>query len=135
MLIKNKEEMMSYGASLGAGLNGGETIELIGDVGAGKTTLVKGIARGLAIEEDIASPSFTISREYEARDGLRLVHYDFYRLNEAGIMAEDIQEEADDPKSIVVVEWADTVHDILPEGRKRIKIVATGEDTRELEEL
>lgn len=114
--------MRTTGRLIGSALRGGELFELVGDVGAGKTTLTKGIAEGLAIDEDIQSPTFTISRVYPARDGLELVHYDFYRLPEAGLMRMELAETAATAQTIVVVEWADVVADVLPEKRIRISI-------------
>lgn len=125
--------MKQYGEQLGKQLRGGEVIELIGDVGAGKTTLVKGLAVGLGIVETVQSPTFTINRVYSARDELELVHYDFYRLTDAGIMSLELAERADDPRSIVVVEWAAVVGGVLPADRLTIRITATGEDTRLVE--
>lgn len=121
-ILKNLSDTLRFGASIGAALKGGEVIELIGDVGAGKTTLVKGVAAGLVIDEDIQSPSFTLSREYEARDGLQLHHYDFYRLDEAGIMTHEIAESVADPTVVTVVEWAGTVEDVLPSDRIRVSL-------------
>ena len=73
---------------------GGEVLELVGDIGAGKTTLTKGIAQALEINEPVQSPTFTISRVYDSPRGLSLAHYDFYRLGNAGIMSEEIREVA-----------------------------------------
>lgn len=120
--VKSDNDMMQLGQRLGEQLRGGEMLELIGDVGAGKTTLVKGIGRGLSVDDDVQSPSFTISRVYQARDGLELHHYDFYRLQDAGVMSFELAESIDDPKAVTVVEWADTVHDVLPVDRVIIKI-------------
>src|SRR5665647_571424 len=94
--VTSEQEMRTLGEKLGLLLKGGEVIELVGDVGAGKTTFVKGLAHGLAIDEDVQSPSFTISRVYDARDDLQLAHYDFYRLNDAGIMANELTETTQD---------------------------------------
>lgn len=124
--------MREYGAAFGRLLHGGETLELVGDVGAGKTTFVKGVARGLSIEEAIQSPSFTISRVYDARDDIVLAHYDFYRLGEAGILSEDLQESIQDPRTVTIIEWADIVDGILPQDRIRIVFQATSDTTREL---
>lgn len=119
----NSEAAMGYlGEAVARKLAGGETIELIGDVGAGKTTLVRGIAKGLGVEESVQSPTFTISREYSRPDGSVLSHYDFYRLDGAGIMADEIREASSDPRTIVLVEWADSVKDVLPEHRIVIRI-------------
>ncbi len=130
--IANEQIMKDLGARIGGQLRGGEVIELIGDVGAGKTTFVKGLASGLEIDEDIQSPSYTISRTYDARDGLRLSHYDFYRLDEAGIMASELQESTADPSSITVIEWADIASDVLPAERLTLQIIPITETEREV---
>ena len=123
--VSDENDMKQLGRRLGERLRGGEVIELVGDVGAGKTTLVKGIGEGLLLDDDVQSPSFTISRVYEARDDLRLHHYDFYRLNDAGVMSFELAESMAEPKTVTVVEWADTVHDVLPKNHVRINIAYT----------
>jgi tRNA threonylcarbamoyladenosine biosynthesis protein TsaE len=128
--INSEAAMKDFGATVARVLKPGNTLELIGDVGAGKTTLIKGLAHALGATEDVASPSFTISRVYDIRDGLRLYHYDFYRLNDAGILREELREVTDDPTAITVIEWADIVDDVLPDPRLRLTIRATGEMTR-----
>lgn len=130
--IDSEDEMKAFGQKLGSVLAGGEVIELAGDIGAGKTTLTKGIALGLKISEPIQSPTFTISRLYEARDNLELKHYDFYRLNDAGIMTEEITEALNEQNSIVIVEWAGLVQGVMPSDRLRINIEAVSENSREL---
>lgn len=130
--IQGEADMRAFGAQMGSLLRGGETIELVGDVGAGKTTFVKGLAQGLRIDEDIQSPSFTISRVYDARDGLILAHYDFYRLGEAGILSEDLHESIADPLVITVIEWAGIVNEVLPQERIRIEFTTTSDTDREL---
>ncbi len=131
--VNSEFEMRAFGEKLGRLLKGGEVLELIGDVGAGKTTLTKGIARGLDVDEDVQSPSFTISRVYSARGGLSLAHYDFYRLNDAGIMANELHETIHDPSSITIIEWAAVVEGILPPERIRIIITAPSSTARRLE--
>lgn len=123
--VSDENEMKAFGEGLGKQLRGGEVIELVGDVGVGKTTLVKGIGHGLKIDDEVQSPSFTISRVYDARDGLRLHHYDFYRLGDAGVVSFELAESIADPEVITVVEWGDTVQDVLPEERCRIEIAYT----------
>lgn len=123
--VNDETEMMAIGQALGERFRGGEVLELIGDVGAGKTTLVKGIGKGLRVDDDVQSPSFTISRVYEARDGLELHHYDFYRLQDAGVMQYELAESISDPKAVTVVEWADTVHKVLPEEHVVIQLKYT----------
>lgn len=130
--VNSEQEMKGFGAQIGALLHGGEMIELIGDVGAGKTTLTKGIAAGLAVDEDVQSPSFTISRVYEGRDSLRLFHYDFYRLQEAGIMHNELEETLRDSQSITLIEWADIIKGVLPIDRLSITIQSPTEHSRHL---
>lgn len=123
--VSNENTMKELGRRLGQGFRGGEVLELVGDVGAGKTTLTKGIGEGMRLDDDVQSPSFTISRVYDARDGLQLHHYDFYRLNDAGVMRFELAESIADPSVVTVVEWADTVQDVLPEDHVRINIAYT----------
>ncbi len=124
--------MKRLGEVIGRSVSGGEVLELVGDIGAGKTTLTKGIARALGINEPVQSPTFTISRVYDSPKGLRLAHYDFYRLGEAGIMGDEIREAADDD-SVVVVEWAGAVDDNLPKDRLVVKITTISEEERLVE--
>lgn len=124
--------MKQLGEAIGRSVSGGEVLELVGDIGAGKTTLTKGIARVLGINEPVQSPTFTISRVYDSPKELRLAHYDFYRLSEAGIMGDEIREAMDD-NSVVVVEWAGAVDDDLPEDRLVVKITTISEEERLVE--
>jgi len=130
--VKSESETRALGEKIGRLLKGGEVIELVGDVGAGKTTFVKGLALGLGINEDVQSPSFTISRVYDARDGLLLAHYDFYRLNDAGIMADELTETTQDSATVTVIEWADIVEGVLPSRRLRIVFASPTETSRTL---
>lgn len=130
--IGNEAEMQRFGERLGRELHGGEVIELVGDVGAGKTTLVRGLARGMEIDETVQSPSFTINRVYESTDGRRLVHYDFYRLSDPGIMADELHETLAESGTVVVIEWADAVERIMPVDRLTIHIIAPSPDSRQL---
>ena len=123
------EATESLGERIGARLHGGEAIEFVSDLGGGKTTFVRGLARGLGSTDRVASPTFTISRAYKAGDRA-LLHFDFYRLNEAGIMADELAESLADPKAVVVVEWGDIVADVLPDERITVTITAAGESQR-----
>lgn len=125
--------MKQFGARLGALLSGGEAIELIGDVGAGKTTLTKGIAQGMGVDEDVQSPSFTISRVYDGANDLQLAHYDFYRLNDAGIMANELHETVHDTGTVTIIEWADIIKGILPEDHVSIRLTSPSETSRMIE--
>lgn len=116
---------------IGKALRGGEVIELVSDLGGGKTTFVRGLARGMGSTARVSSPTFTLSQVYDAGDRA-LLHFDFYRLVEAGIMADELAESLADPEAVVVIEWGDVVADILPDTRITATIVATGEDSRSI---
>lgn len=135
LAINSESSMRQLGQQIGRELRGGEVFELIGDVGTGKTTFTKGLAEGLEIIEPVQSPTFTISRIYPARDNLELRHYDFYRLSEAGIMAEELAEALESSSSILVVEWAEAVDAVLPDDRLQVKILTTSETDRQVEFL
>ena len=134
MKINSEQEMLDYGASFAATISLPAVIELIGDVGAGKTTLVRGLAHGLGIKSPVASPSYTISRSYAFTiDGNPRIldHYDFYRLNGPGLMSDTLAESIHSGH-LVVVEWADTIQDVLPEDRITIIIKLNDDGTREI---
>ena len=131
MILRTEQEMVGFGEELARTLKAPEVIELTGDVGVGKTTITKGIAKGLGVADEVTSPRFTLSKQYNFPDG-KLVHYDFYRLQEVGIMSEDLMENVEDEKTITVIEWADSVKDLLPEGHKRFLVKLLDDGTREV---
>jgi tRNA threonylcarbamoyladenosine biosynthesis protein TsaE len=102
------------GEQLGRNCKGGEVFLLVSDLGGGKTTFTKGLAKGLGASSTVTSPTFMVERVYECRDNLSLHHFDFYRLQEAGIVARELAEVLDDPKAIVAIEWGDVVNEVLP---------------------
>lgn len=128
--ITSVEAMQSLGAEIAKLLSSGSVLELVGDVGAGKTTLVKGLARQLGVKEPIQSPTFTIQRSYQLTDDLELLHYDFYRLGEAGILADELVDAIDRDDSIVVIEWGEVVEGILPADRIRVTFEVISETAR-----
>ena len=125
---KNTEQLAE---KLGQNLKGGEVIELVSDLGGGKTTFVRGLARGLGSSDHVSSPTFKISNEYSSQT-LRLAHFDFYRLGEAGLMNNELLEVIGDPSTVVVVEWADIVRDVLPVERLGVRLTHKAENTRQL---
>lgn len=108
---------------IGKALRGGEVIELASDLGGGKTTFVRGLARGMGSADRVASPTFTISKVYEAPNKqLSLHHFDFYRLHEAGLIGEELADVLHDKHIVTVVEWADIIQNVLPTARLTITI-------------
>jgi tRNA threonylcarbamoyladenosine biosynthesis protein TsaE len=126
------EETKSLSQKIGARLKGGEVIELTSDLGGGKTTFVKGLAVGFGANEPVTSPTFTISNVYTRTDNLQIHHFDFYRLDSAGVVADELAEVVGDEKTVVVVEWGEIIHDVLPPDRMLVQIVATSENARQL---
>ena len=133
VILNSEQETRALGQKCGQLLRGGEVIELIGDIGAGKTTFTKGVAEGMGVTDTIQSPTFTISRVYDAPSGIELCHYDFYRLSDAGIMADELQEASNNPHSVVIIEWGDIVREVLPQDYVEVHFSAISESVRELE--
>jgi tRNA threonylcarbamoyladenosine biosynthesis protein TsaE len=118
------------GEDIGRKLRGGEVIELISDLGGGKTTFVRGLAIGAGSTDHVASPTFTVSKVYIAPK-FDIHHFDFYRLAEAGLMEYELHDLLADPKIVVVVEWGGVVQHVLPDKRLTIEINQTENDARD----
>lgn len=125
------EETIDISKRVGARLTGGEIIELIGDIGSGKTAFVRGLAEGMGSSDRVMSPTFTISRIYTAKN-LELHHFDFYRLEDPGVVGAELTESIKEPEVAVVIEWSKVVENVLPEGRLQISITAVSDEARGL---
>jgi tRNA threonylcarbamoyladenosine biosynthesis protein TsaE len=132
VVTKNADETVALGQKIGQQLQGGEVIELISDLGGGKTQLVRGLAAGMGSTDQVQSPTFTISRIYKSK-ALELHHFDFYRLGDPGIVGLELAEVMQDPRAIVAIEWADTVKDILPKKRLQIVITTSSDTNRQFQ--
>ncbi len=131
--LASREATISLGEALGKQLTAGDVLVLDGDLGAGKTTFTKGLAKGLAIPDIIKSPTFTIIHEYH--DGrLPLYHMDAYRLENGG--GEDLGlEEYFDSDGVSVVEWAEFVEDELPDDFLAIHFKQTADENKRILEF
>lgn len=107
VLLRSSEETAAAGEELAARVGPGAKLLLVGPLGAGKTTLVKGLCRGLGIREDVTSPTFTIVHQYEAAAGFVLHHVDLYRIEDPSELEETGFLEMWDGPDAVVVEWGD----------------------------
>lgn len=132
IIVSSPNDTEKFGEKLGRRLKGGEVIELVSDLGGGKTTLTRGIARGAGSSDVVSSPTFMISKVYSASK-CDLYHFDFYRLNEAGLMEHELHDVLEDKKIVVIVEWGDVVQHVLPQKRLTIHIKKTSDESRELE--
>ena len=125
----NAKETQQLGRLIGESLVGGEIIAMTGDLGAGKTTMTKSIAKGLNIDEHITSPTFTIVNEYDGR--LKLFHFDVYRIGDIEEMYDIGYEEYFYSGGVCIIEWANLIEEILPEDTINIEISTLDENKRE----
>jgi tRNA threonylcarbamoyladenosine biosynthesis protein TsaE len=125
-------ETESLGATLASGLHDGDLVLVRGELGAGKTTLVRGAARALGVEDPVTSPTFSIGHRYRA-GSLTVSHLDLYRL--AGLQAEDPGLLADylGPGRIAFVEWPLEHESELAGARMLVTLSHGGEDRRRIE--
>lgn len=121
----------SIGEELAAKLRPGDVLVLKGELGAGKSELTRGLARGLGVKETVTSPSFTILNVYDS--GITpLYHFDWYRIESAEELYELGMDEYLGGDGIAVVEWAERCPEVLPENCIRAELHVTGEESREI---
>lgn len=129
---KSPSETIRIGKTIGTCLQAGDVVALTGELGAGKTQLIKGLARGAGVvrSASIASPSFTLINEYQGK--IPFYHIDLYRLEERGARELGL-EEYFQGEGISAIEWADRAPSLLPDEFLRIHIHYTGKHTRSIE--
>ena len=125
------ERTDKIGMAIGRQLKGKDIICLMGELGAGKTTLIKGIARGAGVKENVSSPSFKLINEYEGT--VPFYHFDLYRLGGINDIRELGYREYFYGGGITVVEWAEKLKLLLPEERMEIYLTYVDDSTREME--
>jgi len=130
-ISKGPDETMEIGFRLGSLLRPGDIVGLYGELGAGKTTMVKGIARALGINErEIVSASFTIITEYDSYPPF--THIDLYRIERSNELDELGLWDHLGGEHISVIEWAEKAEGVLPEDTVMVKIKSVDEETREI---
>lgn len=127
-ISRSPAETLEFGRQLAATLQPGDVLALTGDLGAGKTCLVKGLAAGLGITQEVTSPTFTLIHDYG-----RLVHIDLYRLDTERDAVNIGIEDYLPGNTITVIEWAERIAALLPANTKRIRLTAVDETTRRIE--
>lgn len=133
IITKREKETLNLGRILGKDLKSGDVVALIGDLGSGKTVLVKGIAQGLKVrdaEHLVNSPSFVLIKEYPGR--INLFHFDLYRINNLKDIEQLGWEEYLDKGGVLVIEWADKMGGLLPQDCLRIEFEIMGETKRKI---
>jgi tRNA threonylcarbamoyladenosine biosynthesis protein TsaE len=129
------EETFAIGKELSATLKGGEVLALFGNLGAGKTAFVQGLAVGLGIKDCVNSPTFAIMKLYKVNKGIikQFCHVDAYRLNIASELSDiGINDYINKLDTIIAIEWAEKVNNILPKKFIAIKLIASEENTRKI---
>lgn len=123
MSVETRSEQETYelGVKLGTAAIEGQVYTLIGDLGVGKTAFSKGVAKGLGIEEDILSPTFTIIQIYE-EGRLPFYHFDVYRIGDAEELDEIGYEDYVYGSGVTLIEWANLIEEVLPDKRIDIQI-------------
>ncbi len=123
VVTRSAEETRILGASLAPSLLPGDVISLSGDLGAGKTVFVQGLATALGVTDRVTSPTFTIVHEYDGR--YPIMHLDVYRLDSFQEILDLGFEEFFDPRAVVLIEWGEAVEQLLPRRHLRIDLRRT----------
>jgi tRNA threonylcarbamoyladenosine biosynthesis protein TsaE len=129
VITRSPDETRIVGASLAAVILPGDVVSLSGDLGAGKTVFVQGLAASLGVMERVTSPTFTIHQQYEGR--FTLSHMDVYRLDSFQEVLDLGMEELME-NSILVIEWGDAIAPLLPRRRLEVNLRTVDDGTREV---
>ncbi len=129
-LSRDPEATLDLAARLGAACTGGECFALDGDLGAGKTTFVRGLARGLGVDGPVTSPTFTLMQEYEGR--LPLLHFDAWMEGRERSFLADGGAEALTPDTVQAIEWSARVADWLPDPHVAVALAHEDAEARRI---
>lgn len=119
------EDTSKIAAEIAQTFKGGEFVAMYGDLGAGKTAFVQGVAKALGIDRPVTSPTFTIVNEYEG--SLTLYHFDVYRIDDIDEMYEIGYDEYISSDGVCIVEWAELIEDLFPDEYIKITILKDSE--------
>lgn len=134
LLSRSVTQTLHIGRRIGRNLQAGDIVCLFGELGSGKTVLVKGIAAGLGINKSkIISPTFVLIRELRTKDSVPFYHFDFYRLKTCGDILVLGYEEYFYNRGITVVEWADRLRHLMPREYLKITLEVKAANKRKLE--
>ena len=128
---RSAAETVALGRCIGERLCGGDCIAYVGGLGAGKTTMTRGIALGMGLEDDVTSPTFALVNEYRG-ERISLCHFDMYRINSPDDLETTGFFDYMDEDTVLAVEWSENIKDALPPGTVYIHIERADEETRKI---
>ncbi|MGW4490200.1 tRNA (adenosine(37)-N6)-threonylcarbamoyltransferase complex ATPase subunit type 1 TsaE [Amycolatopsis sp. NPDC004368] len=133
VIFETPDDTMAFGRSLGAALRAGDLVLLAGPLGAGKTTLMRGIADGLGVGGRVSSPTFVLARVHApGPSGVPLIHVDAYRLGGDLAQLDDLDLDTDLERSAVVVEWGEGSAERLSADYLVVRMSRRDDDVREV---
>lgn len=127
------DETERLGAELASRLSGGDVVLVSGELGAGKTTFVRGACRGLGVEGPVVSPTFTIGRRYEGAGHVAVSHLDLYRVSDLSAEDPALLDDYLTPDAVSFIEWPGVAADVMPQPAARVTIRHAGGESREIE--
>lgn len=128
LLSKSPEETLELGERIGSGLRDKDIVLLYGELGSGKTQLIKGICSALGVKQLVNSPTFIIVNEYDACDKNNIYHFDLYRLKSVEEVIDIGLNDYLKNRGIILVEWPELIEEILPAGTKKIYLSHVDEE-------
>lgn len=131
-ITHSPEETISIAEKIGKLLRAGDCIAYYGDLGAGKTTFTRGIAKGLGLPDEVSSPTFAIVNEYHGKGSISLYHFDMYRIESSDELETTGFYDYPMEESIFAVEWSENIEDVFPKDVIRIKMERVSDDTRKI---
>lgn len=132
LITNSANDTIEFGKSVARAVGSGSVISLVGDLGAGKTTFTKGVARAMGIMDNVTSPTFTILNEYVGEEA-RLYHFDFYRIEDESELEElGFEDYFPSSDGLTVVEWVEKAPSVLPKRFYQITFEKIDDDRRRI---
>ncbi|MCD7742105.1 MAG: tRNA (adenosine(37)-N6)-threonylcarbamoyltransferase complex ATPase subunit type 1 TsaE [Ruminococcus sp.] len=132
IITRSANETIELGKKIGSRLKGGEVLAYTGGLGAGKTTMTRGISLGMGLGDEVTSPTFALVNEYHADTPLSLYHFDMYRITSSADLETTGFYDYMDDNSVICVEWSENISDELPIDTIYIDIKRVDDDCREI---
>lgn len=129
-IADSPEQTVEFGKKIGSKLRGGDIVAFRGGLGAGKTTMTRGIAIGMGLKDEVSSPTFALVNEYLGKT--KLCHFDMYRINGASDLESVGFYDYISDDSVIVIEWSENVAEALPDGLITVEIEPLGEESRKI---